>query len=248
MTAVQGEENTWSMDLDDKYTMLVFTRMNPSNEGDQYWGAKSEDLTIPSDKNLFTITSTSETWDPAKVQGAWSVYGEAAPDVLPVVALGANFNGWNWQANLLTAAEDKMSASLKVNLGVTDSIEFKIVSDGSWLSLNGEGETLYKVHRDWPKAEHVNLINNGRNFSLITDVEGEYVFTWIYADSSLYVTFPAKGAELPYVALIGTMNNWDGSAANQLVPSEDQKTASAKFNLDMNDNLNKFLHCNKAAK
>ena len=30
MNAVQGEENTWSLDLDDKYTMLVFTRMNPS--------------------------------------------------------------------------------------------------------------------------------------------------------------------------------------------------------------------------
>ena len=42
--------------------------------------------------------------------------------------------------------------------------------------------------------------------------------------------------ELPYVALIGEMNNWDGSAANQLKPSEDAKTASATFNLTLNDN------------
>ena len=114
---------------------------------------------------------------------------------LPVVGLGANFNGWNWQENLLVNAEDSLSASIKVNLGVTDSIQFKIVSDGSWLSLNGEGETLYKLHRDWNKAEHVNLVNDGRNFSLETDVAGEYTFTWTYADSTLVVTFPEKPAE-----------------------------------------------------
>ena len=121
-------------------------------------------------------------------------YVPAEPEkVLPKVGLGANFNGWNWEANLLTPAKDSLTASIKVNLGVTDTIQFKIVSDGSWLSLNGEGETLYRLHRDWNKAEHVNLINDGRNFSLVADAAGEYTFTWTYADSTLVVTFPEKG-------------------------------------------------------
>ena len=126
---------------------------------------------------------------------------------LPVVGLGANFNGWNWPTNLFVPAEDSLSASFTITLGVTDTIEFKIVSDGSWLSLNGEGESLYGLHRNWPKAEHVNLINDGRNFSLTTDVAGEYTFTWTYADSTLVVTFPAAPAQ-PKFKIAGSMTDW----------------------------------------
>ena len=110
---------------------------------------------------------------------------------LPKVGLGANFNGWNWAENLLVPAEDSLSASLKVNLGVTDTIRLKIVSDGNWLSLNGAEDTEYQIHRAWPKAEHVNIINEGYNFALTTDKEGDYIFTWTYADSTLNVTFPS---------------------------------------------------------
>ncbi len=133
-------------------------------------------------ENVTTFTVTGNFYVPAEPE-----------KVLPKVGLGANFNGWNWEANLFTPAKDSITASIKVNLGVTDTIQFKIVSDGSWLSLNGEGETLYRLHRDWNKAEHVNLINEGRNFSLVADAAGEYTFTWTYADSTLVVTFPEKG-------------------------------------------------------
>ena len=108
---------------------------------------------------------------------------------LPQVGLGASFNAWDWTTNLLTPAQDELTASITVALEAGNH-EFKIVSDGSWLSLNGEGETLYGIHREWTRVEHINLINNGRNFSLNADVAGDYTFTWTYADSTLVVTFP----------------------------------------------------------
>lgn len=108
---------------------------------------------------------------------------------LPQVGLGASFNAWDWTTNLLTPAQDELTASITVALEAGNH-EFKIVSDGSWLSLNGEGETLYGIHREWTRVEHINLINDGRNFSLNADVAGDYTFTWTYADSTLVVTFP----------------------------------------------------------
>ena len=64
------------------------------------------------------------------------------------------------------------------------------------MSLNGEGESLYGIHRDWNHADHVNLVNDGRNFQLTADVAGDYTFTWNYATLDLVVTFPtATGIE-----------------------------------------------------
>lgn len=113
------------------------------------------------------------------------------PVTLPVVALAGGMNGWSADANILVAAEDSLSASVKVALEAGD-VEFKIVSDGKWLSLNGEDpDGLYSFHRDWTTASHVNVID-GRNFKLTADVAGDYIFTWTYADSTLAITFPAK--------------------------------------------------------
>ena len=125
-----------------------------------------------------------------------TVYAKTSPTpptpvTLPVVALAGGMNGWSADANILVAAEDSLSASVKVALEAGD-VEFKIVSDGKWLSLNGEDpDGLYTFHRDWTTVSHVNVID-GRNFKLTADVAGDYIFTWTYADSTLAITFPAK--------------------------------------------------------
>ena len=115
------------------------------------------------------------------------------PVTLPVVALAGGMNAWSAEANPLVAAEDSLTASVKVALEEGD-VEFKIVSDGKWLSLNGEEpDGLYTFHREWTTASHVNVID-GRNFKLTADVAGDYIFTWTYADSTLAITFPKKPA------------------------------------------------------
>ncbi len=118
---------------------------------------------------------------------------------LPVVGLGADFNDWNWGENLFVPAEGNLTASIAVTLEA-GNYNFKVVSDGSWLSKYGE-DGQYRLHRDWPTADHVNVINDGPNFAFAADVAGEYIFTWTYADSTLAITFPAAAAlEAPAAA------------------------------------------------
>lgn len=76
MTRVEGMTNTWSIDIDEtKYKKIIFTRVNGSgNIAD--WGAQTVDLTIPPDKNFFTITTANATWtsNGNKCNGTWSSY------------------------------------------------------------------------------------------------------------------------------------------------------------------------------
>lgn len=149
------------------------------------------------------------------------------PATLPVVALAGTMNGWSTTANVLVAAEDSLSASVKIALEAGRDT-FKIVSDGKWLSLNGEGESLYAFHRDWTSASHINGIDL-RNFELTADVAGEYTFTWTYADSTLTITFPEPVPVDPTVAVKGSMNNWGDSIP--FVLAQDKKSASLTANI-----------------
>ena len=166
-----------------------------------------------------------------------TVYAKTSPTpptpvTLPVVALAGGMNGWSADANILVAAKDSLSASVKVALEAGD-VEFKIVSDGKWLSLNGEDpDGLYTFHRDWTTVSHVNVID-GRNFKLTADVAGDYIFTWTYADSTLAITFPAKPEPVltDGYYLMGSFNDWKPAAENLLVANPD---AEGEYQLDIN--------------
>ncbi len=79
MTKVDGVADMWSVDVDtDKYKNIIFTRVNGSGNVED-WGAKTQDLVIPTDdKNLFTL-STTEVWGGSGAAGTWSVYKPDAP-------------------------------------------------------------------------------------------------------------------------------------------------------------------------
>lgn len=82
MAPVEGEADLWSFELDiNTYKNCIFTRVN--GEGDVAdWGAKTADLTIPTDENdMYTITSEAAVWGDPGVEGAWSKYEPAAPVV-----------------------------------------------------------------------------------------------------------------------------------------------------------------------
>lgn len=75
MTPVSGEEGTWTYDVPEDVTGLIFTRVNGSGDI-AYYGAKTTDLSLPTDgKNLYTITSESAVWGDPGVTGEWSTYG-----------------------------------------------------------------------------------------------------------------------------------------------------------------------------
>lgn len=198
MTPVDEQAGIWSYDVPADVTGLVFARVNGGTGAVEDWGAKTADLTLPTDgKNLYTITSETAVWGNPGVTGVWSVYGEepVEPETpvetgLPQVGLGASFNNWAWNTNLFTPAEDSLTASITVALEAGDH-QFKVVSDGNWLSKYGE-DGSYNLHRDWSTADHVDVVNGDcPDLALNADVAGDYTFTWTYADSTLAITFPA---------------------------------------------------------
>lgn len=85
MTPVEGQANLWKMEIDAaKYPNIIFTRMNPNDGDNQDWGAKTVDLTIPTDgKNLFTITTSNAVWGDPGCDGEWSVYTPGDDPVTP---------------------------------------------------------------------------------------------------------------------------------------------------------------------
>ena len=84
MTPVEGQTNLWKTEIDAaKYPNITFTRMNPNDGDNQDWGAKTVDLTIPTDdKDLFTIAS-AEVWGDPGCQGEWSKYDPSSTPVDP---------------------------------------------------------------------------------------------------------------------------------------------------------------------
>ena len=170
-------------------TSIVFVRMPAGSEviewdeeGKKYWN-KTEDQEIPGDKNQFSVID----WSGEIAYGIWGTFG-----VLPTVAIVGDFgeNMWNPNnTNTMTPANDNATAA--VTLALTEgTYEFKVWVDGYYFSLNGEGESLYGIHREWKTAEHVNLVNSGRNFSLAVDETGDYTFTWNYTTLDMTVDFP----------------------------------------------------------
>ena len=134
MTAVTGEDGMWSADVPADVEGLMFVRVNGGSGSVSDWGAKTANLTLPTDdKNLYTITSSSATWGDPGVAGEWSKYeasgsgsGGDDPVTPPTPALYdtlyfVNTLGWatpygyywpievsNWPGQELKKTEDKV--------------------------------------------------------------------------------------------------------------------------------------------
>ena len=134
MNKVEGQAGVWSFELPGQYTSVVFTRMNPSNEGDQYWGAKTGDQVVPTDeKDIFTITTSTATWDPATVEGAWSVYVPETPAKFYITGNEALVGEKAWSPDALKVTENSYTFE---NLAVGNYV-MKVTEDGSWGTAKG---------------------------------------------------------------------------------------------------------------
>ncbi len=169
------------------------TEIGAVNEGGQNSSTGEKTLgaiAVPAAGNYIVKLTNSIQWSEALLN---SITFAAAPaPTIPVVKLAGSLTSWE-EPVLMANAEDNLSATLTLNLGI-DHYQLKVVSDGNWLSKAGDGD-LYTMHRDWNHVDHLDLINTGDNIKLITDVEGAYTFTWTYADSTLVVTFPEAPAQ-----------------------------------------------------
>lgn len=182
LALVEGEEYLFSAEIPDDNNNLLFVRAQGESESipwgtDDLW-TQTGDLVIPDGKDCYYLVGWTD--------GAWLSHGDS-----PAISIVGNFaeGAWGPEAHPMTIAEDKASASATFALEA-GSYEMKVWLEGFYLSLNGEGETLFQIRRDWDHADNVNIVNEGRNFELIVDQAGDYTFTWTFASQNLAVSFP----------------------------------------------------------
>ena len=137
-----------------------------------------------SESGIYTITITFNPEGNAVAAEATKT-GDAV--VVPTVALHGDFTKDGWKdTELFTIAEDKLTASLTLNLAA-DQYEFgmRIGGTGNWTA---NGATLTR------EANSTDLSVGSGNMKLIADVAGDYIFTYTYETNTLAVTFPTGTA------------------------------------------------------
>lgn len=185
LALVEGEEYLFSAEIPDDNNNLLFVRAQGDSQSipwdtENLW-TQTSDLVIPEGKDCYYLVGWTD--------GAWLAHGDS-----PAISIVGNFKGdetWGSGAHPMTIAGDKASASVTFALEA-GAYEMKVWLEGFYLSLNGEGETLYQIHRDWNHADNVNMVNSGRNFELVADQAGDYTFTWTFASQNIEVNFPEK--------------------------------------------------------
>ncbi len=129
--------------------------------------------------------------------------------VLPVIAfVSKQYNKENATADILENAVDSLSASKTIHIDSIGDYDFKIVKDGHWLSLNGEGDTKYTFHRKYTAAANITG-EDLRNMVLRADNVGDYVIKWVYAKDSLHITYPAA-PDTTTLYFVNTQKEWTG--------------------------------------
>ncbi len=101
----------------------------------------------------------------------------------PAVSFKGDF-GDSWAGHAATLANDGLSASATISLGVFTEKEFGVMI-GEDFRANG-----YGYHRDFTGAD--GITGNAGNMKLTTDYVGDYIFTWYFETNAISITFPEK--------------------------------------------------------
>ena len=159
-------------------------------------------------------------------------FAAAPAPQLPSVAIAGEMNSWSATANIMTAAEDGLTASVTIALEA-NNYEFKVVVGGHWLAK----DATYDITSKNPAVEAVNQeIAYGPNLILHADVLGDYTFTWTYADNSLVVTFPDAPVVDEYAEILFV----EAAAADDIAADASFTLVGSEFAATITDTGNKM--------
>ena len=217
MTKVDGQPGVWSFDLPVKYTSVVFTRVNPSDEGDLYWGAKTEDLVVPTDDNdLFTITSETAQWDGEgkKAQGTWSKFVPETPAKFYITGINDN-----WEPNAIKSVEDSYVLNLAAG-----AYAMKITVDGTWATVKGFSN-LTEV------ADGLSTVDDGYdNIHFTLDEAGDvtvtYTETVFKLEGNFHVDAPAE---------MTTIYDWAGEIGTTTLGTNSVEVTTVKIHTNADE-------------
>ena len=174
MTPVAGETDLWSIDIDtDKFQNIIFTRVNGSGAVSD-WGAKTADLTIPTDANL-------------PYQGAMDVMG------FDDIDLSVFENTKHIHLSSLF-----MQTALLRDI---DKVLAKAAANGVTVSLDTQWDPVEKWEMDWKKVlPYVTVfLPNEKELMALTgtkDVEEAIAAVLPYIGNAMVVKMGSKGSLL----------------------------------------------------
>lgn len=125
-----ADANTVKADIPDKYTSVIFVRLN-SSASKPDWSAKwnqTEDLTISGDNNLYSISD----WGGDKSPGTWSVYGQQGGGG-DTPGGGGDPSGQDYASAVPSQSTDVMLQAF-----YWDSYTDKGFGDTKWATLTGK--------------------------------------------------------------------------------------------------------------
>ncbi len=137
MTAVENDVDVWKITIPSGHTSIIFTRVNGGTGAVSDWGAKTGDLTIPTDsKNLYLITSESPVWGDPGVAGEWQTTPYVEPTAPSVYSYSLNGAA---AVDMTISGGEAVSASLSFKAG--DELTFK--KDDAALAVTAKDDDLY---------------------------------------------------------------------------------------------------------
>ena len=242
MTAVEAAADTWTADIDvDLYHTVIFTRVNASGDIED-WGAKTGDLQIPADKDLYTITSASAVWGDPGVAGEWSVYG-AEPEEPVVVEPEVNYylvgSMTEWavvadEAHAFTVNPEN-DAEYQLNFTLAENDAFKVVK------VVGESQTWYPEGMD--NNYTVDAAHAGEK-TIYFRPDGQGGEGWhygvIYVAANEVEPQPAAAVVLP-ATLDVTNVSFRSEGMPDFVIEEGQDYAGTYFDMGAHDSANDTL-------
>lgn len=195
MTEVEGEDNTYTATIPVGYSKVIFVRFNSEKTATGNWDDKwsqTVDLTIPENKNHFTVTSGGTG---SECDGVWAVY-----PVVPTFYVKGSFNNWG-------DGMEMTEGSYTFENLAADTYEIKVTDLSIWLGFDkldktNSSENIYEGsdgNIKFTLAEAGNVTVAYAN-SKIT-VTGNFV-----APTTKFTVTVPEGTEKTYIA--GNFNNW----------------------------------------
>lgn len=207
MTQVVGEAGLWYIDLDiTQYSNIIFTRINGSGDVKD-WGAKTQNLTIPTDgKNLFTIETSTASWGDPGCTGTWSTYTPSVETPTYYITgndkLVGTAKAWLADAIELGKATAEAPATYTfTNLAAGDTMRLK-VTNGTWDFHYG-----YTAIDKTCSSENIQTDKNG-NIVFVLTAQGDVKLTFDGTNICLTGSFASATPVQNVMAYYINTNNW----------------------------------------
>lgn len=170
---------------------------------DECWPSDNYILPIAED-GIYTVKITFNAATKEIIAEATKIGSAVIPESLDI---RGSLNSWTPDNFIISAENDKALVTLTLTAG---NYEFKLVNQANeWFGNNEEFSRDNNSHRDIAAVG-----GTDNNMKLTADVDGEYLFTFIFEYSQLVVTFPSVVPAVKIAALDGefTINSSNGKA------------------------------------